>query len=184
MVYYYSVIVVLVICLLTFLAMVLQRRREQERQRRKLELISAQRRLEESRERLGILRKSFYEAENKLIENKHFHKTRREELIQIAKQLNEVEQERDALQRKLDDGAAPTDQDANLLENRLKLIRERHAQLAVEVGELQEKITFLEQSSRENEREISNLQLRITETENELEYNREQVKLKERLVRG
>lgn len=181
MVYFYSVAIVLGTCILLFLLMVLQRKREEERKRRLLEHMTAQRRLESSREQLNTLRKKLYELENRLSDNKHFFNTRREELIQIAKQLKEVEEERDQIRHTLEEGAAP-EGEHNLMSNRLKLTEEKFANINSRALELQESVDKLGLATHENESQLTALQSQIAQAESELEYNKELVRIKERML--
>jgi multidrug resistance efflux pump len=181
MVYYYSILVVLGICILLFLLIVYQRKREEEHKRREIEFLTAQRRLEASREQLNNLRKRLYEIENLLSDNKHFFMTRREELVQIAKQLKEVEEERDKIRKILAEGAVP-EGERNLLGNRLKLAEDKHAEINARATELQESVAKLEQTTRESENQLTTMQNQIAQAEGELEYNKELVRIKERLL--
>ena len=182
MVYYYSVAVVLGLCMVLFLGLLIQKRREETKRRREMELISAQRQLEESREKLNNMRKQLYEVENQLTGNKHFYNMKKEELVQVAKEIQAVEEERDSIQKTIEQGTT-TEQEMNLLNNRLKLNREKIAELGGHAHELQEEVDNLNKSAAENEAEIQKLQHSITQTESELEYNRELVKIKERMIK-
>ncbi|MCE5271079.1 hypothetical protein LLH00_07310 [bacterium] len=181
MVYYYSVAVVLGICILLFLLIVFQRKREEECKRREMEYLTAQRRLESSREQLNSLRKKTYDAENLLNDNKHYFNTKREELVQIAKQLKNVEEERDKIRHTLDEGAVP-EGERNLLNNRLKLAEDKHAEINARATELQESVKKLELATLESDKQIVALQNQIAQAESELEYNKELVRIKEKLV--
>ena len=147
-----------------------------------MELISAQRRLEESREKLNNLRKLLYEVENQLSSNKHFYNSKKEELVQMAKEVKAVEEEKDSIQKTIDQGTT-TEQELNLLNNRLKLNREKMSDLSGRAQELQEEVNNLGKSTEENEAEIIKLQHAISQAESELEYNRELVKIKERMIK-
>lgn len=182
MVYYYSVAVVLGICVLLFLLIVLQRKREEEKKRRELEYLTAQRRLEASRDQLNHMRKKLYEAENLLSDNRHFFNTRREELVQIAKQLKDVEEERDRIRHTLEEGAVP-EGERNLLGNRLKMEEEKLADIGSRAANLQELVKKYESATGESEKQIAVLQNQISQAESELEYNKELVRIKERLIR-
>ena len=182
-VYYVSIVIVLVFCLFLFLVLLIQKKREETKRRKEMELLSAQRRLEESREKLSNLRKLLYEIENQLTNNKHFHATKKEELIQVAKQLKGVEEEKADIQHAIDQDA-PSEQEMNILNNRLKINREKLAELSAEAQELQSEVDKLGQATMSNEQEIQQLQHKINQAENELEYSRELVKIKERLVKS
>jgi len=182
MVYYYSVVVVLGLCLILFLGLLIQKRREEAKRRREMELISAQRRLEESREKLNNMRKLLYEIETQLTENRHFYNMKKEELVQVAKEVQAVEDEKDSIQKTIEQGTT-TEQETNLLNNRLKLNREKLAELSGQAHELQQEVNKLAKSAEENEAEIQKLQHGITQAESELEYNRELVKIKERMIK-
>jgi len=181
MVYYYSVAVVLGICILLFLLIVFQRKREEDRKRREMEYLTSQRRLESSRELLNGLRKKLYEAENHLNDNRHYFNTRREELVQIAKQLKGVEEERDRIRHTLEEGAVP-EGERNLLNNRLKLEEDKYAEINARATELQESVKKLELATLESDKQIVALQNQIAQAESELEYNKELVRIKEKLV--
>ncbi len=181
MVYYYSVAVVLGICILLFLLIVFQRKREEDRKRREMEYLTSQRRLESSRELLNGLRKKLYEAENHLNDNRHYFNTRREELVQIAKQLKGVEEERDRIRHTLEEGAVP-EGERNLLNNRLKLEEDKFAEINARATELQESVKKLELATLESDKQIVALQNQIAQAESELEYNKELVRIKEKLV--
>lgn len=180
-VYYYSVIVVLTLCILLFLVLLIQRKKEEARRRREMEFLTTQRRLEESREKLTNLRKILYEVENQLTTNKHYYNTKKEELVQIAKQLHTVQDENDSLQKTIDQGTT-SEQENNLLNNRLKLNKEKVAELSGQAHELQEEVDKLGRAANENEEEIKKLKNAIVQAESELEYNRELVKIKEKMV--
>ena len=182
-VYYISIVVVLIFCLVLFLGLLFQKKREEAKRRKQMELLSAQRRLEESREKLAGFRKLLYEIENQLTNNKHYYATKKEELIQVAKKLKGVEEEKLDIQRVIDQ-SAPGEQEMNILNNRLKLNREKLAELSAEVQDLQTEVDKLGQATQSNEEEIQQLQHKINQAENELEYNRELVKIKERLVKS
>jgi uncharacterized protein HemX len=77
MLYGYSIMAVLGLCLILFLGLLVQKKREEAKRRKEMELLSAQRRLEESREKLTNLRKLIYEIENQLTNNKHYHATKK-----------------------------------------------------------------------------------------------------------
>ncbi len=179
--YYYSIMVVLALCLLLFLGLLIQKKREEAKRRKEMELLSAQRRLEESREKLTNLRKVLYEIENQLTSNKHYHASKKEELIQVAKKLKTVEEEKMEIQRAIDQGA-PSEQEINLLKNRLKLNLDILVEVGAEARELQDEVDKLGRAAVENEAEIQQLQHKIKQAEGELEYNREFVKIKERIV--
>jgi len=181
MIYYYSVAVVIGICILLFLLIVFQRKREEERKRREMEYLTAQRRLEASRDQLNTLRKKMYEAENHLNDNKHYYNTRREELVQIARQLKEVEEERDRIKHTLEEGAVP-EGERNLLSNRLKLSEDKYSEINARAMELQESLKKLELATLESDKQIVALQNQIAQAESELEYNKELVRIKEKLV--
>ena len=180
-IYYVSIVIVLVFCVFLFLLLLIQKKREETKRRKEMELLSAQRRLEESREKLTNLRKLLYEIENQLTNNKHFHATKKEELIQLAKQLKGVEEEKAEIQRVIDQDA-PSEQEMNILNNRLKINREKLAELSAEAQDLQSEVDKLGQATMSNEQEIQQLQHKINQAENELEYNRELVKIKERVI--
>jgi len=182
MVYHYSVVVVLGLCLILFLGLLIQKRREETKRRKELELISAQRRLEESREKLNNMRKLLYEVENQLSENNHFYNMKKEELIQVAKEVKAVDDEKESIQKTIEQGTT-TEQEMNLLNNRLKLNREKLVELNGQAHDLQEEVDKLSKSSKENEAEIQNLQHGIVQAESELDYNRELVKIKERMIK-
>jgi chromosome segregation ATPase len=182
-VYYISIVVVLVFCLLLFLGLLIQKKKEEARRRKEMELLSAQRRLEESREKLTNLRKLLYEIENQLTNNKHYHATKKEELIQVAKKLKHVEEEKLEIQRAIEQNA-PGEQEMNIYNNRLKLNREKLADLSAEAQDLQGEVEKLGAAVAGNESEIQQLQQKIGQAENELEYNREMVKVKERMVKS
>ncbi len=181
MMYYYSIMVVLALCLLLFLGLLIQKKREESKRRKEMELLSAQRRLEESREKLTNLRKVLYEIENQLTGNKHYHASKKEELIQVAKKLKTIEEEKMEIQRAIDQGA-PSEQEINLLKNRLKLVLDKLVEVSAEARELQEDVDKLSRATVENEEEIQQLQHKIKQAESELEYSREFVKIKERIV--
>jgi len=178
-VYIYSVLVVLALCLILFIGLLIQKKREEARRRKEMELLSAQRRLEESREKLANLRKVLYEIENQLTTNKHYHATKKEELIQVAKRLKDVEEEKAEIQRAIDNNA-PSEQEMNLFNNRLKLNREKLVELGGEAQDLKDDVDRYSREAAENEQEIQQLQGKIQQAESELEYNREMVKIKER----
>ncbi|MBW7996028.1 MAG: hypothetical protein FVQ81_05525 [Candidatus Glassbacteria bacterium] len=180
MVYYYSIAVVLGICTILFLGLLIQKKKEESKRRKEMELLSAQRHLEESRDKLATLRKLLYEIENQLTNNKHYHATKKEELIQVAKQLKEVEENKMEIQRAIDQDAHS--EELNLLNNRLKLNLEKLTELSAEAQDLQGKVDNLGKAVMQNEEEINQLQLKISQAESELEYNREVVKSKERLI--
>jgi chromosome segregation ATPase len=182
-VYYVSIVVVLFFCLILFLGLLIQKKREEAKRRKEMELLSAQRRLEESREKLAGLRKLLYEIENQLTNNKHYHATKKEELVQVAKKLRGVEEEKLEIQTSIDQ-TAPSEQEMNILNNRMKLNRENLAELSAEAQDLQTEVEKLGQAVQNNEAEIQELQHKISQAENELEYNRELVKIKERLVKN
>ena len=179
--YYYSIVIVLAICLLLFLGLLVQKKREEAKRRKEMELLAAQRRLEESREKLANLRKLLYEIENQLTNNKHYHATKKEELIQVAKKLKVVEEEKMEIQHSVEE-STPSEQEMNLLNNRLKINKEKMIEWGGEAQELQEEVDTLGHAASENEKEIKQLQLKINQAESELEYNRGLVKVKERLV--
>jgi chromosome segregation protein len=183
MLYGYSIVIVLCLCLVLFLGLLVQKKREEAKRRKQMELLSAQRRLEESREKLTNLRKLIYEIENQLTNNKHYHATKKEELIQVAKKLKVVEEEKMEIQRAVDQNA-PSEQEMNLLNNRLKINRDKLVEWGAEAQELQDEVDTLGHATRENEAEIKQLQQQIDQAENELEYSRELVKVKERMVKG
>jgi peptidoglycan hydrolase CwlO-like protein len=180
-VYYYSIAVVLGICALLFLLILLQKKREEERKRRELEYLTAQRRLESSRDHLNSLRKKLYDVENLLSDNKHYFNTKKEELIQLAKKLSVMEEDRDRIKVTLVEGAVP-EGERNLLNNRLKLSEDNIAEVSTKAAELQEQVNGLENASRESEKHLSTLQGQIAQAESELEYNKELVKIKERMI--
>jgi predicted nucleic acid-binding Zn-ribbon protein len=182
-IYYYSILAVLIICLFIFLVLLIQKKREEEKQRRKLELLSAQRRLEEAREKLGILRKRLIEAEKQFTENKFFFNSKREALIQLTKQIQDYEKERDSIQSTLSDGAVSA-QETNLLKKRLEMQSENIAKLSGEVTGLQEKVHIMEKAAMDNEIEVASLQDKLAQAESELEYHKEMVKLKEKIVKS
>jgi len=182
MVYYYSIVIVLAFCLILFLGLLIQKKREEAKRRKEMELLSAQRRLEESREKLTNLRKLLYEIENQLTNNKHYYATKKEELIQVAKKLKAVEEEKLDIQRAIDNNA-PSEQEMNIFNNRLKLNRDKLTELSAEAQELQGEVDKLGQATMHNEEEIKQLQHKISQAENELEYNRELVKVKERQIK-
>jgi len=179
----YSIAVVLGLCVILFLGLLIQKRREENKRRKEMELLSAQRRLEESRDKLANLRKILYEIENQLTANKHFYNTKREELVQLARQVGEVEEEKKEIQQAIDQGA-PSEQEMNLLRNRMKITQEKLAELAGQAQELQTEVDTLGKASSENENEINKLQHQISQAESELDYNRELVKIKERMIKG
>jgi predicted nucleic acid-binding Zn-ribbon protein len=181
MVYYYSFAVVLGICTLLFLLLVFQRKREEDRKRREVEYLTAQRRLESSRDQLNTLRKRLYEVENLLSDNRHFFMSRREELVQIAKQLKDVEEERDKIRKTLAEGPV-SESERNLLGNRLKLAEDKYSDISSHATELQESVTKLEQTTKDSENQLSTLQNQIAQAESELEYNKELVRIKEKMV--
>ncbi|HUU27764.1 MAG TPA: hypothetical protein VM123_08130 [archaeon] len=183
MVYYYSIMAVLGLCLIVFLILLIQRKREEEKRRRQMELLTAQRRLEESREKLNHLRKKLYETENQLNENTFFFKSKKEELIQLAKQLQEVEAEKDSIQAAIDQGA-PSDKERNLLNNRLNLTNERFTELRAKATELQEEVDSIKKKALENEQGIKLLQEQTFQAESELNYFKETVKIKERMIKA
>jgi chromosome segregation ATPase len=183
MVYYYSIITVLIICLFVFLVLMIQKKREEVKERRRLELLSAQRKLEESREKLGILRKKLIEAEKQLNENRFFFISKREELIQLTKQLQDYEKERDSIQATLSEGAVSA-QETNLLKKRQEMQQENITKLSGDVVELQEKVHIMEKAAMNNEIEVTTLQDKIAQAESDLEYNKEMVKLKEKIVKS
>ncbi|MFH1070605.1 MAG: hypothetical protein V1794_13400 [Candidatus Glassbacteria bacterium] len=183
MVYYYSIVIVLGLCLILFLGLLIQKKKEENRRRKEMELLSAQRKLEESREKLANLRKLLYGIENQLTTNKHFYNTKKEELIQLAKQVNGAEQEKQEIQRAIDQGA-PSEKEMNLLNNRMKISREKISELSGQAQELQIEVDKMAKASQENEAEIGKLQQQIAQAESELEYNRELVKIKERMIKA
>ncbi len=183
MLYGYSIMVVLGLCLVLFLGLLVQKKREEAKRRMEMELLSAQRRLEESREKLTNLRKLIYEIENQLTNNKHYHATKKEELIQVAKKLKVVEEEKMEIQRAIEQ-TAPSEQEMNLLNNRLKLNREKLVEIGAEAQELQDEVAKLGHATLQNEEEIKQLQQNINKAESELEYNREMVKVKERMIKS
>jgi predicted nucleic acid-binding Zn-ribbon protein len=182
-VYYYSILAVLIICLFIFLVLLIQKKREEEKQRRKLELLSAQRRLEEARETLGILRKKLIEAEKQYSENKFFFNSKKEDLIQLTKQIQDYEKERDSIQSTLSEGAVSA-QETNLLKKRQEMQQENITKLSGDVIELQEKVHIMEKAAMNNEIEVASLQDKIAQAESDLEYNKEMVKLKEKIVKS
>lgn len=182
-VYYISIVIVLGLCLILFLGLLIQKKKEETKRRKEMELLSAQRRLEESRDKLTNLRKLLYEIENQLTNNKHYHATKKEELIQVAKKLKEMEEQKMDIQRIIDEGPH-SEQEMNLLNNRLKLNRENLVELAAEAQELQGEVDNFNRASTENEEEIKQLQHKINQAESELEYNRELVKIKERMIKS
>ena len=182
MVYHYSVVVVLGLCLILFLGLLIQKRREETKRRKELELISAQRQLEESREKLNNMRKMLYEVENQLSENNHFYNMKKEELIQVTKEVHAVDDEKESIQKTIEQGTT-TEQEMNLLNNRLKLNREKLAEFNGQAHDLQEEVNKLSKSSEENEAEIQRLKHGIVQAESELDYNRELVKIKERMIK-
>lgn len=182
MVYYYSVVVVLVLCMILFAGLLIQKKREETRRRKEMELISAQRRREESREKLNNLRKLLYEVENQLTENKHYYSMKREELVQVAKEVQAVEDEKDSIQKTIDEDST-NEKELNLLNNRLKLNQEKLAGMSGRAHEIQEEVDNLGKSTAENETEIKKLQHAVTQAEIELEYNRELAKIKERMIK-
>ncbi|OGF96985.1 MAG: hypothetical protein A2Z86_10835 [Candidatus Glassbacteria bacterium GWA2_58_10] len=182
MVYYYSVVVVLGICMILFLGLLIQRKREETKHRKEMELISAQRRLEDSREKLNNLRKLLYEVENQLSSNKHYFNTKKEELVQMAKELQVVTDERDSIQKTIDAGTTSA-KEMNLLNKRLELNHEKLADMSGKAHELQEEVNQLGEKAKQNEEEIGKLQHAIAQAESELEYNRELVKIKERMIK-
>jgi chromosome segregation ATPase len=103
-------------------------------------------------------------------------------LIQVAKKLKVVEEEKMEIQRAIEQNA-PTEQETNLLNNRLKLNREKLVEWGAEAQELQDEVAKLSHATMENEKEIKELQQKINEAESELEYSRELVKVKERLIK-
>lgn len=183
MVYYYSVVVVLGICLILFLGLLIQRKREEAKRRREMELISAQRRLEDSREKLNTLRKLLYEVENQLTSNKHYFNTKKEELVQVAKELQVVTEERDSIQKTIEAGAT-SEKEMNLLNKRLELNHAKLAEMGGRAHALQEEVNQLGEKAKQNEEEIGKLQHGITQAESALEYNRELVKIKERMIKS
>ncbi len=182
MVHVYAVAVVLGLCVILFLGLLIQKKREDTRRRKEMELISAQRRLEESREKLNNLRKLLYEVENQLSENKHYYNMKKEELVQVAKEVQAVEEEKDSIQKTIDQSTT-TEQELNLLNNRLKLNREKLTELSGRAQELQEEVDNLGKLVEEKEAEIRKMQHAIAQAESELEYNRELVKIKERMIK-
>lgn len=183
MVYYYSVVVVLGICLILFLGLLIQRKREETKHRKEMELISAQRRLEDSREKLNKLRKLLYDIENQLSSNKHYYNTKKEELVQVAKELQAVTEERDSIQKTIEAGTT-SEKEMNLLNKRLSLNHEKLAEMGGRAHELQEEVNELGEKAKQNEAEIGKLQHDIAQAESELEYNRGLVKIKERMIRA
>ena len=111
------------------------------------------------------------------------HATKKEELIQVAKKLKAVEEEKLDIQRTIDQNT-PSEQEMNIYNNRLKINREKLTELSAEAQDLQSEVEKLGDAASDNEKEIQQLQQKISQAENELEYNREMVKVKERMVKG
>lgn len=179
----YSLVAIIGICVIVFLLLVFQRKREQEKKRRELELLAARSRLETARDNFNRLRKQFYDVENRCNDDRHYHNVKKEELIQLAKQLNDMEEERDNLQKTIDDGAVP-EKELNLLENRLNLIEENIEESSTKAKELQDDVNRLEQSVRENEQKFKLFAKQIAQAEQELEQQKELVKIKESQIKS
>ena len=177
-IYTYSVIAILGICSIIFLLLIFQRRREQEKKRKQIELLTARSQLESMRDQLNRLRKNFYDVENRYNDDRHYAKVKKEELVQLAKKLKVIEEERDDVKKTIEEGTADV-KAINLLENRLGLVQENIDKLSGEAQVLQDDVKRLEQSVIENEKKYKSLTNQISQAEQELERQKEMVKIKE-----
>ena len=174
----YGLIAVIGICLIIFLLHFFQRRREEEKKRKEIELLTARSQLETQRDNLNHLRKKLYEVENNFNDDRFYFKAKKEELVQLAKKLKGIEEERDNVVKTMEEGAV--DEKAyNLLENRLKLLEENIAELSGKAQELQDDVNRLEQSAKENEQKFKMLTKQIAQAEKTVEQQKEIVKIKE-----
>lgn len=182
-IYTYSVIAILGICSIIFLLLVFQRKREQERKRRQIELLTAKSHLGSMRDQLNRLRKNFYDVENLFNDDRHYHKMKKEELIQLTKKLKGMEEERDNVKKTIEEGAVD-EKALNLLENRLSLVQENIDEVSSRAKELQDDLKRLEKSVKENEQKYKLLTTQISQAEQELERQKETVKIKETRVKA
>jgi len=182
MVWTYSLITIIGICLIVFLLYFFQRRREEEKKRKQIELLTAKSQLETLRNNLNHIRKKLYEVENQFNDDRFYHKAKKEELVQLAKKLKGIEEERDNVKKTMEEGTV--DEKAfNLLENRLKLLEENIAELSGKAQELQDDVNRLEQSAKENEQKFKMLTNQIAQAERAVEQQKEIVKIKEARVK-
>ncbi|MBN2290354.1 MAG: hypothetical protein JXQ83_13550 [Candidatus Glassbacteria bacterium] len=168
--------------MIIFLLLIFQRRREDEKKRKEIELLTAKSQLDSVRDNLNRLRKNLYEVENRFNDDRFYHNAKKEELIQLVKKLKEVEEERDNLKKTIEEGAVD-EKALNLLENRYKLIQGQLEEMGDKAKELQDEVTRREQSAKENEQKFKLLGTQISQTERELEQQKEIVKIKETRTR-
>ncbi|MEA2062166.1 MAG: hypothetical protein U9P14_00585 [Gemmatimonadota bacterium] len=174
----YSLLAVLALCFILLMLIVIQKKKEEEKRRRELERLTAQRRLESARENLNRMRKCNNDAENTYGTQKYDYKQKKEELIQIAKQLADLEEERKSIQNQIKEGTT-SEKELNLLTNRMKVFDEAISKLSPGAQELQEEVKGLESSIIESEQQVKKLSIQVAQAEKELEYSKEKVKLLE-----
>ena len=177
MIYIYSVGAVLGLCVIVFLVMLFQKKREEEKKRKRIEFISSQNRVSSARNNLNTLRKKMFEVENKLADNSHFYKMKKEELIQLVKIHDTLESEKTTIEDTIKNGVP--ENELNLLTNRLKLLDEQFTDKTQEITKLQEEINDLEINIRENEQLYEELVNQNNAAEKELEDSKQELKIKE-----
>ena len=183
MIYTYSLIAIIGVCSIVLLLLIFQRRREEEKKRKEIQLLTAKSQLQSSREKLNHLRKQFYDVENRFNDDRFYHKTKKEELIQLAKKLKVLEEERDKINNTIDEGAVD-EKEHNVLENRLNLIQEQIDEINSQATELQDEVNKLVQSVKENEQRVKLLTGQISQAEKDLEQQKEIVKIKETRIKN
>jgi hypothetical protein len=181
MIYTYSFIAIIGVCLIIFLLLIFQRRREEEKKRREIALLTAKSQLDTLREKNNKTRKNLYEVENFLNDDRFIYKSKREELIQLAKQLKLIEEERDNVKKSMDE-AAVDEKERSLMEKRLKLLQDKIDEMAASAKELQEEVNRREESTKENDQKFKLLTSQIAQIEKDIEQQKEIVKIKEASV--
>ncbi len=183
MIWTYSLIAIVGLCLIIFLLYFFQRRREEEKKRKAIELLTAKSQLETLRDNLNHMRKKLYEVENNFNDDRFYHKAKKEELVQLAKKLKGIAEERDNIKKTMEEGAV--DEKAfNLLENRLRLLEENIGELSGKARELQDDVNRLEQSAKENEQNFKMLTNQIAQAERDVDQQKAIVKIKETNIKS